>query len=125
MIFSYMVHLADYSGSNLFLTRVNDMVVGGPNSRWQDKARAPGFPSIAIDHLCDPEGSCFWWRTGGGSTLAIPLHSGQVEFMRGGVGQDAEVVCSLSGHILSKSISALSIGLSELSIMALAVHNTY
>jgi hypothetical protein len=83
------------------------MVVGGPNSRWQDKVRAPGFPSRAIDHLCDPEGSYFWWRAGGGcdtpcfllvlfgrlwelgsffSTLAIPLCSGQVEFLRGGVG---------------------------------------
>jgi hypothetical protein len=46
-----------YSGSNLFPTRVNDTVVGGPNSQWWDKVRAHGLPSRTIDHLCDCDGS--------------------------------------------------------------------
>jgi hypothetical protein len=45
------------SGSNLFPTRVDETVVGGPKSRYRDKVWAPGFPSRAIDRLCDPEGS--------------------------------------------------------------------
>lgn len=46
-----------YLGSNLFPTRVDDTVVGGPNSRWRDKVQAHGFPHGAIDHLCYRDGS--------------------------------------------------------------------
>ena len=44
------------------------------------------------------------------SALAIPLRSGRVEFLRGGVGgRTPRVGRQLSGHILGESVSALPV----------------